>query len=229
MSFTIEVCSWRSTFGSFPSYAVLFYGGYAHPILTPHVFISVLPGRQGAVGPLNAGYPRRKEAHIPIRLSLSLRVISLKIPMQLFKMHTILGIGLLFVPLALTTPTWADSRGFASPTLPRSNGQTCTVLAHGNETDDTPQILSAFQECNNGGTVVFPEDQNYWIATKLNPVVEDVTVEWRGSWTVRGNSRFFHPAHNGLTDPSLSSQMISIIGAIIHTLSGSRITMPVLS
>ena len=70
------------------------------------------------------------------------------------------------------------------PTGPSNNGKTCTVRAHGNKKDDTPQILDAFKDCNNGGTVVFPEDQNYWIATKLNPVISDVTVEWKGVWTV---------------------------------------------
>jgi hypothetical protein len=70
------------------------------------------------------------------------------------------------------------------PTGPSNNGKTCTVVALGNEKDDTPQILNAFSDCNNGGTVVFPEGQNYWIGTKLNPIIYDVTVEWKGVWTV---------------------------------------------
>jgi galacturan 1,4-alpha-galacturonidase len=70
------------------------------------------------------------------------------------------------------------------PKGPANNGKTCTVKALGNKKDDTPQILKAFKECNNGGTVVFPQNQNYWIATKLNPVVYDVTVDWKGTWTV---------------------------------------------
>lgn len=71
-----------------------------------------------------------------------------------------------------------------TPHLPKKNGKTCTVLAKGNKTDDTPQILKAFSECNNGGTVIFPSTQNYWIATKLNPVICDVEIQWRGVWTV---------------------------------------------
>jgi hypothetical protein len=70
------------------------------------------------------------------------------------------------------------------PTGPSNNGKTCTVQALGNKRDDTPQILDAFRDCNNGGTVVFPEDQNYWIGTKLNPIISDVTVQWKGVWTV---------------------------------------------
>ncbi|KAI9713204.1 MAG: hypothetical protein M1820_001189 [Bogoriella megaspora] len=60
---------------------------------------------------------------------------------------------------------------------------TCTITANGNQTDDTPNILKAAQDCGNGGTIVFPEDQNYWIATKLNPVFNDVIIEWHGQWT----------------------------------------------
>jgi hypothetical protein len=35
------------------------------------------------------------------------------------------------------------------------------------------------------GQLCFLRIKNYWIATKLNPVIYDVTVEWRGLWTVR--------------------------------------------
>ncbi|KAB8210665.1 pectin lyase fold/virulence factor [Aspergillus parasiticus] len=38
-------------------------------------------------------------------------------------------------------------------------------------------------KCGNGGTIVFPEDQSYWIASRLNPILSDVTTEWRGKWT----------------------------------------------
>lgn len=71
-----------------------------------------------------------------------------------------------------------------APSKPRYNGKTCTVKAHGNKQDDTPSILAAFKDCNNGGIVVFPEEENYWIGTKLNPVLSDVTIEWKGIWTV---------------------------------------------
>lgn len=61
--------------------------------------------------------------------------------------------------------------------------KTCTVKALGNSQDDVPNILKAFSECGHGGTIVFPQGQNYWIATRLNPVVRDVTIEWHGVWT----------------------------------------------
>ncbi|KAH8692757.1 putative extracellular exo-polygalacturonase [Talaromyces proteolyticus] len=59
----------------------------------------------------------------------------------------------------------------------------CTVKALGNKRNDVPNILEAFRRCGNNGRIVFPEDQNYWIASRLNPVVDDVFIEWRGVWT----------------------------------------------
>jgi len=66
----------------------------------------------------------------------------------------------------------------------QSQRPTCTVFANGNRTDDVPIILEAFSTCGNGGSVVFPERENYWIATRLNPVVRDVNIEWHGQWTL---------------------------------------------
>ena len=60
----------------------------------------------------------------------------------------------------------------------------CTVYANGKEQDDVPNIKKAFTTCNSGGTVIFPEDQTYWIATKLNPIFSDIQIEWRGLWQV---------------------------------------------
>ncbi|KAF2180071.1 glycoside hydrolase family 28 protein [Zopfia rhizophila CBS 207.26] len=39
----------------------------------------------------------------------------------------------------------------------------------------------------NGGTVIFPHDQLYWIEQRLNPIVNDIIIEWRGPGT-RQNS-----------------------------------------
>lgn len=60
----------------------------------------------------------------------------------------------------------------------------CTVKARGHQKDDVPNILKAFRECGHGGTIVFPEEESYWIGTRLNPVVNGVSIEWRGKWTV---------------------------------------------
>jgi galacturan 1,4-alpha-galacturonidase len=85
----------------------------------------------------------------------------------------------------VTLATLASANPWGPPPKgPANNGQICTVKALGNKKDDTPQILKAFEKCNNGGTVVFPESENYWIGTKLNPIISDVTVDWKGVWTV---------------------------------------------
>ncbi|CAI7605085.1 hypothetical protein N7533_002762 [Penicillium manginii] len=64
-----------------------------------------------------------------------------------------------------------------------SGPKVCTVKANGHKKDDVPNILKAFHKCGHGGKVVFPKDESYWIATRLNPVLEDVEIEWRGEWT----------------------------------------------
>ncbi|KAF1948889.1 putative galacturan 1,4-alpha-galacturonidase C [Byssothecium circinans] len=60
---------------------------------------------------------------------------------------------------------------------------TCTVYAQGDQKDDVPNILHAFSECGNGGRVIFPENQEYWLAQRFNPVVNDVEIDWQGQWT----------------------------------------------
>jgi galacturan 1,4-alpha-galacturonidase len=63
----------------------------------------------------------------------------------------------------------------------------CTVHAHNNGTDDVPTILEAFSTCGHGGDIVFPKDSNYNIASRLNPVVNDVRIHWHGTWTFSPN------------------------------------------
>lgn len=83
--------------------------------------------------------------------------------------------------LALSSAAYAG----LLPGLPALGPRVCTVRARGHQEDDVPNILKAFHDCNAGGTVVFPEDESYWIATRLNPVINDVVIQWRGKWTVR--------------------------------------------
>ncbi|TVY86750.1 putative galacturan 1,4-alpha-galacturonidase C [Lachnellula willkommii] len=97
------------------------------------------------------------------------------------KFITTISLVSTFITSTLASP-WGPA-----PKGPAKHGKTCTVQALGNQVDDTPHILKAFEECNNGGIVVFPEDQNYWIGTKLNPVIKDVTIEWKGTWTLSDN------------------------------------------
>lgn len=114
------------------------------------------------------------------------------------------------------------------PKGPSNNGKTCTVKPLGHQRDDTPQILRAFEKCNHGGTVVFPQGENYWIGTKLNPVVYDITVDWKGVWTVCMGchlSYLIRGRFTVLTPFCLRCPMIWIIGETIPTQLLSRITM----
>ncbi|KAJ5539026.1 hypothetical protein N7513_007358 [Penicillium frequentans] len=88
--------------------------------------------------------------------------------MHLLELSSVLTIGLALLTLVNAVPT---------------TGNVCTVKARGHQKDDVENILQAFEKCDNGGTVIFPEDQSYWIATRLNPVLTDVKIEWRGKWT----------------------------------------------
>lgn len=84
--------------------------------------------------------------------------------------------------LASALASLASAGGVSQSTV---NGRRqCTVTANGGTKDDVPNILKAFRQCGNGGNIVFPENQNYWIAQKLNPVVNDVRIDWKGIWTV---------------------------------------------
>lgn len=85
--------------------------------------------------------------------------------------------------------------------------KTCTVKARGGKKDDVPNILKAFGKCGHGGTIVFPEDQNYWIAQKLNPVVNNVEIDWKGTWTV-GIAPFTHTYSASIQTNCLSSHSV---------------------
>jgi galacturan 1,4-alpha-galacturonidase len=85
--------------------------------------------------------------------------------------------SLLFVALANSQSISHSSR----------NGRpACTVHpGNHNTTDDVPMILQAFEDCGHGGDVIFPPGNTYHINSRLNPVVNDVTIDWQGEWLVR--------------------------------------------
>jgi hypothetical protein len=92
------------------------------------------------------------------------------------------------IPLTIcsTALAAAASKGGVS-----QKGTVCTVTALGGKRDDVPNILEAFSRCGKDGTIVFPEDQNYWIATRLNPIVSNVVIDWRGVWTVSKSTQLY--------------------------------------
>ena len=55
-----------------------------------------------------------------------------------------------------------------APPPPINRSKICYVKSHGNGTDDSSYIVSAVDECNNGGHVVFSEGIQYTIGTALN-------------------------------------------------------------
>ncbi|KIH90318.1 galacturan 1,4-alpha-galacturonidase C [Sporothrix brasiliensis 5110] len=87
------------------------------------------------------------------------------------------------------------------PRSPAADGRVCVVtpIRQQAETtgfgadvvDDVPQILQAFADCDGGGTVVFPKGARYTIASRLNPVVKDVTVHWHGVWEFSTNLTYW--------------------------------------
>lgn len=58
----------------------------------------------------------------------------------------------------------------------------CFVKSHENGTDDAPYVLSAIQDCNNGGHVVFEEGITYTIGTALNlTFLQHIDLDIRGN------------------------------------------------
>ena len=86
-------------------------------------------------------------------------------------MHTSLLLGLtLWSSHAVATGHQGPStRPACVPPSSPSRSKTCYVQSHNDlVTDDSEYILSAINECNNGGHVVFPADQSYLIGTALD-------------------------------------------------------------
>jgi galacturan 1,4-alpha-galacturonidase len=63
--------------------------------------------------------------------------------------------------------------------------KTCTVTPLGASKNDVPQIRKAFEECNNGGKIIFPAKSTYRIAEKIKVNIQDVEIDWSGVWLVR--------------------------------------------
>ncbi|KAI9498417.1 pectin lyase fold/virulence factor [Zychaea mexicana] len=86
--------------------------------------------------------------------------------MKLF--HITAGIALLF----------ASAPAFAAPAR---RATTCTIESTGGG-DDTPNIVKAFTNCNNGGTVKFPKDAEYNMETVIYiEDLQDITVDFQGT------------------------------------------------
>ena len=115
-----------------------------------------------------------------------------------------------FVAATRLLPAACSALRFASAlpqTVARSSAQqTCTIQASRNGSDDAPAILSAFQECGQGGRIVF-QNTTYNINTVMNTTgLSDVHVDVYGyllvSTSVRrrtGTQDADMPDHSGAT------------------------------
>ncbi|KAG8168033.1 hypothetical protein KVR01_003722 [Diaporthe batatas] len=119
------------------------------------------------------------------------------------------------------------SASMSVPRSPADSGKTCTLDPVGNNEDDVPQILEAFEACNHGGTVVFPEGSTFYIATKLNPVIYDVTIDWKGIWLFSDDLDYWRsnsypiPFQNHAAGFIISGERIHINGYGIGKIDGS--------
>lgn len=88
-----------------------------------------------------------------------------------------------WLPLTSLLVPFTAARG--GVTVCNSDGQrTCTVTANGDEINDVPNIVKAFNKCNKDAKVVFPRNETYWIAEKLHVTLDNVTIDWHGKWQV---------------------------------------------
>ena len=75
-------------------------------------------------------------------------------------------------------------------------GKECTVYPNGGTTSDVANILRAVSICGTDGTIVFPEGMDYYIASKLNPILKNATIEWRGTWTMSPDIAYWQQPQN---------------------------------
>ncbi|QDS73533.1 hypothetical protein FKW77_009618 [Venturia effusa] len=80
----------------------------------------------------------------------------------------------------------------------------CTVIPLGPLQNDVPQIQKAFEECNNGGRVIFLSGQTYRIAEKIRVNITNVEIDWSGVWLV---SIAKHGCNIGLTLREMTSDL----------------------
>ncbi|KAL6230511.1 hypothetical protein BDW75DRAFT_234339 [Aspergillus navahoensis] len=94
--------------------------------------------------------------------------------------------------------------------------KTCIVHPLGAYQNDVPNILTAFGRCGHGGKIIFPENETYWIAERLNAHARNATVNWSGTWLFSDNLTYWHANHYPITFQNHAAGFI---------LSGSEITI----
>ncbi|PSR97246.1 PGX, glycoside hydrolase family 28 protein [Coniella lustricola] len=68
----------------------------------------------------------------------------------------------------------------------------CTVKTHGNGTDDSAYILSAFHQCNNGGHVLFSANTTYTIGTAMDwTFLRHIDIDIQGTIKFTDNTTYW--------------------------------------
>ncbi|KAH8197763.1 hypothetical protein TruAng_008052 [Truncatella angustata] len=109
---------------------------------------------------------------------------------------------------------------------------TCTVAANGDGSDDTQNILDAFEECNKSGrTIIFSKDTTYYVnqvmnTTSLNNVTIDIyggnnlKVNGHGTGTINGNGQTWYNLVKGISNYPNRPMGLTIWGAKDSVFSG---------
>lgn len=112
--------------------------------------------------------------------------------------------------------------------LPRDSNRTCIVPASTNGSDAAPAILSAFQTCNNGGTIVL--DADYTISSPLDlTFLSHVDVALTGTVSFTPNIAFWTGAsgaypityQNSSTFWKIGGEDVNIFGGGVGTIDGN--------
>ncbi|KFX96561.1 hypothetical protein V490_03281 [Pseudogymnoascus sp. VKM F-3557] len=79
------------------------------------------------------------------------------------------------------------------PPSPPARHRVCYVKSHGDgKTDDTPYIMKALHDCNNGGHVVFREGVQYFIGTAMDlTFLNHIDLDIQGKWLFSNDTDYW--------------------------------------
>jgi galacturan 1,4-alpha-galacturonidase len=97
-----------------------------------------------------------------------------------FKMAAFPIVQLLLASQLALKPVASVTLPFPIPRSPSNSGKVCTLTPFGCRKDDTPQILEGFRGLQQWRDGRVPGGQEVLLANRMDPVVSDVTIEWRG-------------------------------------------------
>lgn len=154
--------------------------------------------------------------------------------MTVTAIHTLLAVTLAATTSALSlarpniqaSPLTTGSPAFVSPV--RDSNKTCVVPASTNGSDAAPAILSAFQTCNNGGTIVL--DATYNISSPLDlTFLSHVDVALTGTVSFNPDIAFWTGANgaypityqNSSTFWKLGGEDVNIFGGGVGIIDGN--------